>query len=212
MSKVTMGHKSRFKIQRRLGVELPGLGKPGALDRRDYGPGQHGQGMRRKLSDFAIRLREKQKILYNYGLRERQLRLIVKRSKRDRTKEWIEIMAGMLELRLDSVVFRLGFAPSMAAARQLVVHRNVLVNGQKRTIPSMVLKVGDRVSLTPTGYKSAPFLQARSNARMEMPNHLGKIVESGNPVGIVNEIPGSEAIPFPFEKRYFIEHFGRISL
>ncbi len=210
MSKVKMGRKSCFKIQRRLDVELPGLGKAGALEKRAYSPGQHGQNMRRKVSDYGIRLKEKQKVLYHYGLRETQLRRLIKKSKGDRSREWVDTLVGMLERRLDNLVFRLGFAPSMASARQLVSHGHVRLNGKRATIPSMMLRKGDKISLTDRGYKSSSFIQARSNPRLEMPDYLGKVIESGNPVGMVSEMPGVINIPFAFEKRYFIEHYGKL--
>ena len=83
MSKTTMGGKSAFKIQRRLGIELPGLGKAGALERRPYGPGMYGM-KRKKLSDYTIRLMEKQKVRFHYGIREKQLINLVKKCKKDK--------------------------------------------------------------------------------------------------------------------------------
>ena len=210
MSKTTMGNRSKFKIQRRLNVELPGLGKPGALDKRNYGPGQHGQRMRRKVSDYGIRLREKQKLMFHYGIREGQLRKWIKEPKKNREREWVDTLCGMLERRLDNNVFRLGFAPSMPSARQLVSHKHVMVNGKRVNIPSYILKKGDKVSLTKKGYSSGSFLQARSNPRLDMPDYLGKVIEGGNPVGLLNEEPGVDNVPFPFEKRFFIEFYGRL--
>lgn len=211
MSKATMGRRSRFKIQRRLNVELPGLGKAGALEKRNYGPGQHGQRMRRKVSEYGIRLREKQKVLFHYALREAQMRKWVKHAKKiSHEREWVDMLASMLERRLDNTVFRLGFAPSIASARQLVSHRHVFVNGERVDVASYILKKGDRISLSKKGYNSSSFLQARSNPRLDMPDFLGKVIESGNPVGILNEEPGVDNVPFEFEKRYFIEHYGRL--
>jgi len=211
MSKATMGRRSRFKIQRRLNVELPGLGKAGALEKRNYGPGQHGQRMRRKVSEYGIRLREKQKVLFHYALRETQLRKWVKKAKvTSHQREWVDQLASMLERRLDNIVFRLGFAPSIASARQLVSHKHVLVNENRVDVPSYMLKKGDRIGLTKKGYNSSSFLQARSNPRLDMPDFLGKVIESGNPVGMINEEPGVDNVPFEFEKRYFIEHYGRL--
>jgi small subunit ribosomal protein S4 len=91
MAKHTMGKKSAFKIQRRLGVELPGLGKAGALERRPYGPGMHGM-KRKKLSDFTIRLMEKQKVRFHYGIREGQLVNLVKKSKKDTSRAWVDTL------------------------------------------------------------------------------------------------------------------------
>ena len=128
MAKATMG-RARFKIQRRFGVELPGLGKSGALDRRPYPPGQHGM-KRKKLSDYTIRLMEKQKIMFHYGLREGQLTNYVRKCKKDKSRAWVDTLIITLESRLDNVIFRLGLAPSIPAARQMVGHGHVFVNGK----------------------------------------------------------------------------------
>src|SRR5690606_27407623 len=119
MAKITMGNRSSFKIQRRLGVELPGLGKAGALERRPYGPGMHGM-KRKKLSDYTIRLMEKQKVMFHYGLREKQLRNLVSKCKKDTSKSWVDTLIIKLESRIDNVIFRLNWAPSIMAARQMV--------------------------------------------------------------------------------------------
>ncbi len=116
-----------IRIQRSLGIELPGLGKPGALEKRNYPPGQHGRLQKRRITQFGGQLREKQKLLFHYGLREEQLRRFVRKAKSLNSSNWIESLIGLLERRLDNVVFLLGFARSMAAARQLVSHGHVRV-------------------------------------------------------------------------------------
>src|SRR5882672_1334376 len=121
MSKNVVSRTPRFKRQRRLGVELPGLGKSGALDRRPYPPGQHGN-QKRKLSEYALRLEEKQKLIFHYGLREEQLRRFVRDSKRGKSTDWVDTLIGRLERRLDNLIFRLGFAPSIRSARQMILH------------------------------------------------------------------------------------------
>ncbi len=112
----------RFKIQRRLLTELPGLGKAGALERKPYPPGEQGL-KRKKYSEYALQLEEKQKIRFHYGLRESQLGKNVQLAKRESSQDWVSYLIGLLERRLDNVVFRLGFAPSIAAASQLISHR-----------------------------------------------------------------------------------------
>src|SRR5689334_14008708 len=151
MSKIGT-HRKSWKVQRALLCELPGLGKPGALERRSYPPGQHGQ-MRRKFSEYGARLREKQKILFHYGLREEQLRRFVRKAKSGRSTDWISTLIGLLETRLDNVIFRLGFAPSIPAARQLVRHGKVLVNRKRVNIPSAQVYPGDEISLTSQAYQ-----------------------------------------------------------
>jgi len=143
-----MSVRKKWKIQRALGLELPGLGKPGALEKRNCPPGQHGKARKPKISQFGAQLREKQKLLFHYGIREEQLRRFVRNAKSRQPKNWIEALIGLLERRLDNVVFRLGFARSMAAARQLVSHGHVLVDGRRETIGSMVLDPGAVVQLS----------------------------------------------------------------
>ena len=198
--------KTKFKIQRKLAVELPGLGKSGALERKPYPPGQHGT-RRRKYSDFAIQLEEKQKVRFNYGLKENQLRRFIKNAKKGQAVNWVDTLVGMLELRLDNVLFRLNFAPSTRAARQLCSHGHVLVNGQKATIPSMVLKVGDKVTLAKKVYENQTYLVAKENPRLMLPDFL-EVKDEEVPTGYVKEVPNLEAIPFPFQAGLFSEYYA----
>src|SRR4051812_18611008 len=117
----------KYRVQRRLNTDLPGLGKPGALERRPFPPGQHGAS-RRKPSEYSLRLNEKQKIIAHYDLTERSLQRFVKQSRKAEIN-WISELSRRLELRLDNLVFRLQMAPSIRAARQLVRHGHLLVNG-----------------------------------------------------------------------------------
>jgi len=196
----------RFKRQRRLSTELPGLGKPGALDRRPYPPGQHGN-QRRKLSEYALRLEEKQKLLFHYGLREEQLRRFVRDAKKGQTTDWVNELIGKLESRVDNVVFRLGFAPSIRAARQLVRHGHVLVGGKKLSIGSALVPVGVEVKLTDKGYKSTNFQQAKTAPRLELADYLSK-TEGEQPVGSLKEKPSALNIPFPFEQGLLAEYYA----
>lgn len=199
---------SRFKIQRKLGVELPGLGKPGALERRDYPPGQHGN-RRRKFSDFALRLEEKQKIRMHYVLREEQLRRFIRDAKSGAATNWTAKLIGRLERRLDNLVFRLNFAPSIPAARQMVSHGHVFVNGKKATIPSMVLKPNDTIELTPKGLQTSNYLQAKQTPRLELADFLVKEDKGGVETGRVRDIPGIDAVPFPFDPGLFTEYYAQ---
>lgn len=210
MSKVTMGGKSAFKIQRRLGVELPGLGKAGALERKPYGPGQHGM-KRKKLSDFTIRLMEKQKLRFHYGLREGQLRKLVKKCKKDTSRAWIDTLIMNLESRLDNVVFRLNWAPSMAAARQMVTHGHIQINGKKCDIPSAAVSANDVISLTEKGAKSGNYLQAKVRPRLSaVPAFLAVEADGEKEKAKVVSAPLAEDIPFPFEKRLVIEFYWKL--
>lgn len=205
-----MGGKSAFKIQRRLGVELPGLGKAGALERRPYGPGQHGM-KRKKLSDFTIRLMEKQKLRFHYGLREGQLRGLVKKCKKDTSRSWVDTLVMSLESRLDNVVFRLNWAPSMAAARQMVVHGLIRVNGKKVDVPSATVTTNDVVTITDKGAKSGNYLQAKARPRLSaVPAFLTVEADGEKEKGKVLSAPLPEDIPFPFEKRLVIEYYWKL--
>lgn len=116
------------------------------IDRGRPAPGMHGMSRRRKSSDYGMQLREKQRLRRQYGLQENQFRLFFDRANR-KTGVTGEVLLQMLEMRLDNIVFRLGFAPSRKSARQFVTHNHVLVNGSKANIPAMVLQAGAVVSV-----------------------------------------------------------------
>jgi len=132
----------RLRISRRFGVPIFGPSK--YLERRNYGPGVHGPKSRRKHTDYGLGLIEKQKLRYYYGLLERQFRGVYERALRRRGVTG-EQMLQILETRLDNVVYHLGFASTRAAARQMVCHGHVRVNGRKVNIPSYSLKVNDTI-------------------------------------------------------------------
>ena len=197
----------RFKTQRRLGSELPGLGKAGALERKPYPPGEHGM-KRRKYSNFALQLEEKQKVLKNYCLKEKQLRRFIRDAKKGTSANWVNKLAGRLELRLDNVVFRFNLAPSIKAARQMISHGHVMVNGKKCNIGSMVLKVGNEVSLRDKSQEHQIYLYAKDNPRMEVPSHLTKETKDNKEIGKILNTPGLEAVPFPFQSGLFTEYYS----
>lgn len=197
----------RFKRQRRLLTELPGLGKAGALERRPYPPGQHGL-KRKKYSEYALQLEEKQKILFGYCLRESQLRRFVYEAKRTATENWVSRLVMLLELRLDNVVFRLGFAPSIPSARQLVLHGKVLVNGHRVNIRSSVLRQGDKVSLRPEAYRHQNYLQAKAAPRLPLPDYLSKESVDDMEVGAVIGHPSLGHLPFAFNEGLFTSFYS----
>ena len=134
----------KAKIARRFNEPIFGPSK--ALQKKNYGPGQHGRGRRRKQSEYAIQLMEKQKAKYTYGVLERQFSNLFDKASR---KSGItgEVLLQLLEARLDNTVFRLGIAPTRRAARQLVLHKHITVNGTIVNIASVSLKVGDVVAV-----------------------------------------------------------------
>ena len=132
----------RVRISRRFGIPIFGPTK--YLERRNYGPGVHGPKSRRKHTDYGLGLIEKQKLRYYYGLMEKQFRGVYEKALRRRGVTG-EQMLQILETRLDNVVFHLGFANTRAAARQMVSHGHITVNGRKVNVPSYSLKVNDAI-------------------------------------------------------------------
>lgn len=201
------GKTPRFKKQRRLLMELPGMGKAGAMERKPYPPGQHGQ-RRRKYSEFGLQLEEKQKIRFHYGIREEQFRRIIAKAQKSSNSNWVESLVNLLEKRLDNVVFRLGFAPSIPAAKQLVSHGKVLLNGKRVNISSQIIKVGDIVSLKEDAYQNQVYLQAKQNPRLPLPTFMTKEEKGGLETGRLTDEPNIEAVPFTFEPGLVISYYS----
>ena len=201
--------KKRFKIQRALGLELPGLGKAGALEKRNYPPGQHGKNVRRKVSAYGQQLREKQKLLFHYAIREEQLRRFVRHAQRAQSSDWMSSLISLLERRLDNIVFRLGYARSILSARQLVSHGHVMVNGRKQTIGSMVLPMGAKVHLTPSANQFESTRFSRSSPRLAPPSYLVVEVTDVNDSGTLISFPNSEHVPFEFKPSLVAEYYAK---
>lgn len=134
----------KTKIARKFGEPI--FGEDKVLQRRNFPPGQHGQNKRRKTSEYGVQLREKQKAKYTYGVLERQFRNLFKKASAMKGITG-EILLQLLESRLDNMVYRLGIAPTRAAARQLVLHKHVTVNGKVVNIPSYSVQPGDIVAV-----------------------------------------------------------------
>ena len=204
-----MSQRKKWKIQRALGLELPGLGKPGALEKRNYPPGQHGKARKPKTSQFGTQLREKQKLLFHYGIREEQLRRFVRKAKSLQPSNWIEALIGLLERRLDNIVFRLGFARSMAAARQLVSHGHVLVDGRKETIGSMVLRPGAVIQLSERANQWETTQAARRSPRIPLPSFLQFENPDALERGVLLSVPDSRHVPFEFNSPQVAEYYAK---
>jgi small subunit ribosomal protein S4 len=159
---------TKGKIVRKLGENIFGNPKyDRLLNRKPYAPGQHGQGRRSKLSNYGTQLREKQKIKFMYGLLEKQFRLNF--VKADKMKgETGTNMLQLLESRLDNVAFRLGFAPSRPAARQLVSHKHFLVNNKVVNIPSYIVKQGDVIEVRDKSKKMDIILESMRRIKGDM--------------------------------------------
>lgn len=208
MAKSTTG-RSRFKLQRALGLELPGLGKAGALERRPYGPGVHGN-KRKKISDYAVRLKEKQKLVYHYGIREKQLVTYVKKSKRVKVRAWMDTLLMTLEQRLSNVIFRLNWAPSIPAAAQMVVHGQVLVNGKRVDRASYQVQKDDVITLTEAGYKNQLYLQSQATPRLPSVPACYKVEGTEQKKATMIDLPLPSDVPFEYESQLVIEHYWKV--
>ena len=169
----------RVKKMRKLGVNLPGLSRK-TMDRRPYPPGEHGGKRQKRKSDYANQLMEKQKLRLNYGVSERQFRRYMVEARQSKTPTGDKLLE-LLERRLDNVVFRAGFAPTIPAARQLVNHRHIRLNGHKADIPSIRVKVGD-VIVSYNGKKIKSRMQLRQEiqkARQGKKDEVTLVVQRG---------------------------------
>ncbi|MFO1036691.1 MAG: 30S ribosomal protein S4 [Geminicoccaceae bacterium] len=195
------------KICRRLGVNLWGRAKS-PLAKRDYGPGEHGQ-KRRKLSDYAVQLAAKQKLKrYYLNMSERQFRRAYEEASNLRGDTG-ENLIGLLERRLDTVVFRLNFAPSMQGARQLVNHGHVLVNGKRVNIPSYRVREGDTVEIAERSRNHLMVLETLQHPERDVPDYLSLDVKQMKASFV--RTPKMQDVPYPvqMEPNLVIEYYSR---
>jgi small subunit ribosomal protein S4 len=178
-----------------------------AFDRRSYPPGQHGERRGRKISDYGIQLREKQKIKRMYGLSEKQFHLFFTRADRQRGITGTNLLV-LLERRLDNVVFRLGFANSRAQARQLVRHNHFAVNGRKVNIPSFLVKTGDAVEVKEKSRKVQTISDSLDAVvRRGVPQWLD--LEKENFKGLVKAYPVREDLTMPMQEQLVVELYSK---
>jgi len=168
---MTKRTNAKYKLDRKVGENLWGRAKS-PVNRRSYGPGQHGQRKSRKLSDYGTQLAEKQKLKgYYANITERQFRGYYEEASR-RKGDTGETMIGLLERRLDTVIFRSKFVPTPYAARQLVSHGHVAVNGKRVTISSYLVKEGDEIELRGKAKDLALVLDAVKSAERDVPDYI----------------------------------------
>ena len=194
------------RVSRRFGQQI--LGSPKALERRNYPPGQHGPKTRRKTSEFGVGLAEKQKLRFIYGLLERQFRRVFDIAKSERGVTG-ERFLQLLETRLDSVVYLLGFAKSRAAARQIVNHGHIRVNGRKVDISSFNVKAGDEVEVknSPASRQLVTRNLEESRAR-NVPGWL--TVQADQFKGIINRLPTREEMDPGVNEQLIVEFYSRM--
>jgi len=194
----------RLKIIRRLGTPIPGLMRTDPDLRRPYPPGQHGPTKRKKLSDYALRLMEKQKLRFHYGLSERQLRRYVAEAFAGKGNSG-HMLLQLLERRLDNVVFRAGFAPTMAAARQMVLHRHITVNGKRVNIPSYQVRPGDALQPHTKSKMKDKVAEAQKDPNnLKVPDYL----EAADGVCKMKVLPERDAVPLDLDPQLIVEYYS----
>lgn len=193
----------RLRIVRRLGTDLPGLTRKIA-DRRPYPPGQHGQ-RRRRFSEFKKQLYEKQKLRYNYGLTETQMRNLFVEAQRSKEPAGRKLLQ-FLEQRLDNVVFRLGLAPTIPAARQLVVHGHILVDGRKTDRPSYRVTPGEEIAVKQTSRNLERIEDSIAQPSLRPPTYLE--FNKDTKVGKMTAEPSREDVPLQVDETYVVEYYS----
>jgi small subunit ribosomal protein S4 len=204
---MTKRTESKYKIDRRLQVNLWGRAKS-PINKREYGPGQHGQ-RRKKPSDYGVQLMAKQKLKGYYGnISERQFRKYYAEALR-RKGDNGENLVGILESRLDAIVYRMKFVPTVFAARQFVSHGHVTVNGKRVTIPSYMVQVGDAIAVRSKSKDMGTLKEASESAERDVPDYIE--VDHSKFTGALKRIPGLKDVPYPvqMEPNLVIEFYSR---
>jgi len=200
--------QSKHKIDRRLGENI--WGRPRSpVNRREYGPGQHGQRRRGKLSDFGLQLRAKQKLKGYYGnITEKQFRGIYAEATRIKG-DTSENLIGLLERRLDAVVYRAKFVPTVFAARQFINHGHVNVNGRRVNIPSYRVKVGDVIEVREKSKDMMLVLEAIQSPERDVAEYMS--VDHNKLTATFNRVPTLSEVPYPvhMEPNLVIEYYSR---
>lgn len=178
-----------------------------ASPRKNYVPGQHGQSRRSKLSNYGIQMREKQRIKYLYGLLEKQFRNYFKKSQMTLGPTGQNLLK-MLESRLDNTIYRLGFAPTRDAARQLVSHRHFMVNNRIVNIPSFILKPGDRIQVRDKSKKIEIFHENLRKVQGDNPMPW-LTIDKAKMMGIFESVPERDQIPEPLNEQLVVELYSK---
>jgi small subunit ribosomal protein S4 len=205
---MTKRNEAKYKLDRRMGQNIWGRPKS-PVNRREYGPGQHGQRRKGKLSDFGVQLRAKQKLKGYYGnISERQFRKIYSEAIRLRGDTGAHLI-GLLERRLDAMVYRAKFVPTVFSARQVVSHGHVNVNGKRVTIASFRVKVGDLVELRDRAKELALVLEATQSGERDVPDYID--VDHKKMTAKLTRVPGPGDVPYPvqMEPHLVVEYYSR---
>jgi small subunit ribosomal protein S4 len=205
---MTKRASAKYKVDRRLGQNIWGRPKS-PVNRREYGPGQHGQRRKGKLSDFGTQLRAKQKLKAYYGnISERQFKNIYYEAIR-RTGDTSQHLVGLLESRLDALVYRAKFVPTVFAARQFVNHGHVRVNGKRVTIPSYRCRPGDVISVKDASRQMPLVLEATQLAERDVPDYVE--ADHGKMTAKYVRRPSLTDVPYPvqMEPHLVVEFYSR---
>ncbi|MCW3835350.1 30S ribosomal protein S4 [Sphingomonas canadensis] len=198
---------AKYKLDRRMGENIWGRPKS-PVNKREYGPGQHGQRRKGKMSDFGLQLRAKQKLKGYYGdVTEKQF----KKAYEDASKmkgDTSQNLIGLLEQRLDMIVYRAKFAPTIFAARQLVNHGHVRVDGEKCNIGSRRIKPGQEISLSQKAQEMALVMEAQSLAERDIPEY---VTPDGASKVTFTRVPTLDEVPYPvkMEPNLVVEFYSR---
>jgi small subunit ribosomal protein S4 len=200
--------EAKHKIDRRLGENIWGRPKS-PVNRREFGPGQHGQRRKGKLSDFGVQLRAKQKLKGYYGnISEKQFRKIYEEASRQKG-DTSQNLIGLLESRLDAIVYRAKFVPTVFAARQFVNHGHVKVNGKRVNISSFMCKPGDVVEVKDSSKQLAIVLEAVQLAERDVPDYVA--ADHNKMVATYARKPNLSDVPYPvqMEPNLVVEFYSR---
>jgi small subunit ribosomal protein S4 len=205
---MTKRMESKYKIDRRMGENIWGRPKS-PVNRREYGPGQHGQRRKGKLSDYGVQLKAKQKLRGYYGnISEKQFRGIYDTAIRMKGDSGAH-MIGLLERRLDAVVYRAKFVPTVFAARQFINHGHIQVNGKRVNIPSYRVKAGDVISVKDASKQSVVVLESIQLAERDVPEYID--ADHSKMTATFTRVPALADVPYPvhMEPHLVVEFYSR---
>jgi len=178
-----------------------------AFERRAFGPGQHGQARFKKLSDYAVQLREKQKVKSMYGMLEGQFRLTFEKAERQKGVTGENLLVN-LERRLDNTIFRCGFASSRNQARQLVRHKHILVNGRKVNVPSFMVSEGDAITIKEKSRANTLLNEnLEAVARRGVPSWIE--LDKDNYKAVIKSLPNREELTMPIQEQLIVELYSK---
>ena len=205
---MTKRHQAKYKIDRRMGQNIWGRPKS-PVNKREYGPGQHGQRRKGKLSDYGVQLRAKQKLKgYYANLSERQFHGIYDEARRLKGDTGAN-MIGLLERRLDTVIYRAKLVPTVFAARQFISHGHIKVNGKRVTVASYKVKVGDEIEVREKSKQLGLVLEANALGERDVPDYIE--VNHTNMTAKLTRIPHLTEVPYPvqMEPHLVVEFYSR---